>query len=176
MKKLIVFSFVFFFAGIFQISCSNKTKAISSTTSMNSEKTGEPAMTLPPCIIYKTKADYSTLVPVILSDDKMKISSYPDVTDIQKQGKNVYPVELANGFLLDNRGIGPNVAFLDITYDDYLKYTATPPAEELFKQILDADPMLEMYQCGNRYEYEEMVVELNQLIEGELFSNCKKLK
>ena len=133
-------------------------------------------MALPPCIIYKTKADYSNQVPVILSDDKMTISSYPDISDIRKQGDKVYPVALVNGFLLDNRGIGPNVAFLDITYDEYVKYSKSPGPEDLFKQILDADPLLEMYQCGNRYQYEEMVAELNQLIEAEIFSNCKKLK
>ena len=130
----------------------------------------------PPCIIYKTKADYSKQVPVMLSDDKMKILSYPDVSDIRKQGNNVYPVVLSNGFLLDNRGIGPNVAFMDITYDDFLKNLKTPSAEDLFQQILDADPLLEMYQCGNRYQYEEMVAELNQLIESDFFFKCKRLK
>jgi len=166
----------FIITGIFQISCSNRTNAISTSSSKHKEIIGEPIMASPPCIIYKTKADYSKQVPVILSDDKMKITSYPDVSDIRKQGDKVYPVVLSNGFLLDNRGIGPNVAFLDITYDEFLKNTKTPYPEDLFQQILDADPLLEMYQCGSRYQYGEMIAELNQLIEAEFFSNCKKLK
>jgi len=175
MKKLTVFSFAMLTIGISLISCSNRTQS-TSTSSDHKELAGESAMALPPCIIYRTKADYSKQVPVILSEDKTKITSYPDVSDIKKQGEKVYPEALSNGFLLDNRGIGPNVAFLDVTYDDFLNYSETPGADELFQQILDADPLLEMYQCGNRYQYEEMIAELNQLIEADKFSDCKKLK
>ena len=36
----------------------------------------------PTTFIYKTKGDYNNLVPVILSDDKTNISSYPHPKDI----------------------------------------------------------------------------------------------
>ncbi|MBN2683025.1 MAG: hypothetical protein JXR58_10995, partial [Bacteroidales bacterium] len=38
---------------------------------------------LPPIIIYKTKKDYYNNVPVILSDDKTKIVSFPDIRDLR---------------------------------------------------------------------------------------------
>ena len=173
MIKSAVFSLTICIIGIFLISCSNR---IQSTSSDFNDLAIESTMALPPCIIYKTKADYSKQVPVILSEHKTNITSYPDVSDIRKQGERVYPTALSNGFLLDNRGIGPNVAFLDITYDEFIKGTETPGADELFQQILDADPLVVMYQCGTRHQYTEMVAELNQIIETDIFSNCKKLK
>ena len=133
-------------------------------------------MALPPCIIYKTKEDYKVNVPVSLSEDKTRITSYPDVLDIKKQAGSVYPQELSGGFLLDNRGIGPDVAFLTITYDAYAKQTKTPSAEDLFQQLLDKDPLLEMYQCGNRYQYDDIIREMNQIINSGKLSDCKKIK
>src|SRR2546423_15562709 len=75
----------------------------------------------PPVLVYKTKTDYTNYVPVILSDDKTRIISYPDPKDIQ----NSAPVKLKNGYLLDNRGISKNAAFLNWTYAKYSKLPAT---------------------------------------------------
>ena len=173
MIKPALFSLILFFIGVSLISCSNR---ILSTSSDFDDLAIESMMAQHPCIIYKTKADYSKQVPVTLSEYKTNITSYPDISDIRKQGEKVYPTALSNGFLLDNRGIGPNVAFLAITYDEFIKGTETPCSDELFHQILDADPLLVMYQCRTRHQYTEMVAELNQLIETDIFSNCKKLK
>lgn len=133
-------------------------------------------MALAPCIIYKTKADYRALVPVSLSDDRSRVTSYPDVSDLRKQAESAYPVDLSGGFLLDNRGIGPNVAFLSVTYKEYESQTKTPNAGELFQQLLDKDPLLEMYQCGNRTQYSDIVRELNEVIDSGKLSDCKKIK
>lgn len=65
-----------------------------------------------PVIVYKTKSDYFNLVPVVLSDDKSKIISYPSPTDINS---SLLPTKLKNGYLIDNKGIQPNVAFLSFT-------------------------------------------------------------
>lgn len=133
-------------------------------------------MALAPCIIYKTKADYKIYVPVSLSEDKARITSYPDVTDLRTQAISAYPEELSGGFLLDNRGIGPDVAFLSITYDAYVSKAKTPNADDLFKQLLDKDPLLEMYQCGNRNQYVDIIRELNAIIDSGILSDCKKIK
>jgi len=131
---------------------------------------------LAPCIIYKTKADYSKNVPVILSDDKSKIVSYPDRKDVFYQDQLAYPTELDKGFLLDNRGIGPNVAFLDYTYAEYAALDQTPPAGELFARIIDKDPLLEMYHCGNRSDYQDITGELNRKINSGKLDDFKKLR
>ena len=87
----------------------------------------------PHCIVYKTRADYSKLVPVILSADKSKIVSYPDVKDINNNGNFPYPSPLKKGYLLDNRGIGPDVAFIRLTYEEFARLKATPPAADLYR-------------------------------------------
>lgn len=133
-------------------------------------------MALPPCIIYKTKADYLKYVPVSLSKDKTRITSYPDIKDVSVQEKSPYPEKLSDGYLLDNRGIGPDVAFLSITYEEYVSKTKTPSADDLFQQLLDKDPLLEMYQCGNRYQYDDIIRELNQIIDSGKISDCKRIK
>jgi hypothetical protein len=129
-----------------------------------------------PCIIYKTKADYSHNVPVILNDKRTGISSYPGRKDIYIKDELAYPTLLADGFLLDNRGIGPNVAFLDYTYEEYSKLEKTPSVDELMKHILDQDPLTVMYQCGNRHNYQDIENDMNKMIREGNLGSCKKLK
>ncbi len=119
----------------------------------------------PPAIVYKTKKDYFNLVPVILSDDKSKIVSYPAVSDIKIGGEYTYPTKLFNDYLLDNRGITKNVAFLSLTYEEYGKLEKTPAPEELFKKIIDNDPLMEIYKCGLKSDYKNIVEEINQMIQ-----------
>lgn len=175
MERLSVLPSLILIFSIFLVSCSQKTQP---GTGHGTDATIKPggSMALPPCIVYKTRADYSTYVPVSLSEDKSHITSYPDVKDLRLQGNAVYPILLAGGYLLDNRGIGPNAAFLEITYEAYASQTTTPSADDLFQQLLDKDPLLEMYQCGNRHQYESLVDDLNQLIDSGKLSECKKLK
>lgn len=160
--------------GLLSAACSRKSQP--SSTSSPMEPTSGLTSVLPPCIIYKTKGDYSGFVPVLLSDDRSRIVMYPDVIDIQKQGDGVFPTPLEDGFYLDNRGIGPNVAFLDITYKQFMAFPSTPSAGDLFDRILDADPLVVMYQCGTRSEMETMVEKLNGVIREGTFVSCKKLK
>jgi len=130
----------------------------------------------PPCIIYKTRNDYFTLVPVIMTDDKSAIASYPDIRDIYYNHGFSYPTVLTGGYLLDNRGIGPNVGFLSYTYESYSRLPKTPNSNELFKLIVDKEPLLEMYQCGSKNQYTDLVKTLNDIIlKGEL-SQLNRLK
>jgi hypothetical protein len=130
----------------------------------------------PEVIIYKTNKDYSTLVPVLLSKDKTTIESYPDVKDVFYKGKLAYPTLLHNDYLLDNRGINENAAFLRITYEEYSKLDKTPSAEELRNMILDDNPILEMYRCGTKTSYKEIEKELNAKIDAGDFSGFVKMK
>jgi hypothetical protein len=139
-------------------------------TSMGGSQAG------PSAIIYKTKADYYNKIPVILSEDKSKIVSYPGPRDIITKGKLAYPTKLNDGFLLDNRGINENVAFLDITYEVFSKSMKAFTSEELFEMILDDDPITEMYNCGSKYKYKEIESELNDFIEQKDFRSFKKIK
>lgn len=130
----------------------------------------------PPTIIYKTKKDYNKFVPVILSEDKSKIVSYPHPSDILVNDKFSYPTQLEKGYLLDNRGINNNVAFLSMTYEEYSKLEKAPLLEELFSMIIDKAPLVEIYNCGNRYTFKnEISVDLNKLIINNELTRCKCL-
>lgn len=129
----------------------------------------------PPTFIYKTKNDYSEFVPITLSDDKTKIASFPHPRDVHYKGKLAYPTQLEDGYLLDNRGISANVAFLDITYDEYSKLKKAPSIGSLFDMILDNDPLVELYDCGNRYQYKYEIAELNNMIENKQLARCRKV-
>jgi len=128
---------------ILSCSCPNKVKE-------QNNKTQDTVLTVgPPVIIYKTHADYYDKVPVMLSEDKSKIISFPGRKDIYYDGKLSYPTRLNNGFLLDNRGNDEHVAFLNITYEQYSVLDSTPSPEELYEMVLDKDPITEMYRCSN---------------------------
>jgi len=130
----------------------------------------------PSAIIYKTKSDYYNLVPVTLSEDRSKIIAYPHPSDLRKGDGLAKPTVLADGYLLDNRGINQNVAFLRYTYEEYSKIKDIPSIEELYMNIIDKDPLLEICNCGLKSSYKNIEEELNRLISSEkLYETCKIL-
>ena len=130
----------------------------------------------PQAIIYSTRKDYSKLVPVVLSPDKKSIASYPDIKDIYFKGTLAYPTPLHKGFLLDNRGISENVAFINMTYEQYTALAATPSAADLMKLIVDKNPLDKMYSCGPRSKFANITDELNTLIDKGDFSGFIRLR
>jgi hypothetical protein len=130
-------------------------------------------------LIYQTKADYAHLVPVLLSADGHQIVSYPAPSDVRGPGSTYpSPVLLAQGYWLDQRGIGPNVGFLRMTYAEYARLPAPPSLAALQSLLVDRDPLVKLCDCGPRAGYAtDPTAELNQLIRsGQLETRCKKLK
>ena len=156
----------FIIIGLFCASCAKQ---------ISPHKTGA-AVPGPRCIVYKTKADYTQLVPVMLSADKSMVVSYPDVKDIYINGQLAYPTQLIDGYLLDNRGIGTNVAFLKMTYEEYSRLTVTPHPGELLEMILDKDPLTAMYDCGSRTQYQNPADVMMLLIQSGELIHQKRLK
>lgn len=130
----------------------------------------------PPAIVYKTKADYYDKVPITLSEDKTRIISFPAKTDIYYKGELALPTKLNKGYLLDNRGINEDVAFLNITYEAYSRLDMTPPVELLLQMVIDDDPIIEMYNCGLRSEYDDIASELNTLIDKRKLKKFQRIK
>ena len=151
--------------------CKPGEKSTTASGEQNKPKAGIH-QSLPPVIIYKTTSDYFRNVPVILSDDKTMILSYPDVTDVYYHGELAYPSLLAGGYLLDNRGIGPGAAFLKISYEEYSRLNASPSPEWLMTMILDARPFSEMYICHCSRD----TAEINRWIRNGDWSRCTKTK
>jgi len=142
----------------------------------NKTKMVQPQYTAgPQVLVYKTGKDYSNHVPVLLSDDKTSIVSYPDPRDFKI--KYTKPTRLKNGYWLDNRGIGINVAYLKLTYAQYAALPKVPSQQELMQMIIDKDPLTELVNCGNRYAFKDVVTDLNTLIRsGQLRNVCKVVK
>ncbi len=158
--------FVITVIALFMISCGS------------SKKTGNSDFDFtagPPTLVYKTKADYSKNVPVILSEDKSMIVSYPHMSDLSYKGEMAYPKELDKGYFLDNRGITENVAFLSVTYSEYANFEELPTADELFVLIIDNDPLTELYDCGNRNQWKDPELKLNEIINKKKLKKCKKI-
>ncbi len=134
----------------------------------------EPALALAPVIIYKTKADYTHLVPITLNETGDKVVSYPAPSDLYTSGILAIPVQLDKGYLLDMRGIHPNTAFTSYTYEAYSKLDTAPTVQDLMEKIVDPDPFEEIYDCGNRSQFKNMEKDLNKLIRKK-FKGAKSL-
>ena len=131
----------------------------------------------PPAIIYKMKRDYSQNVPVLLSVDKQTIASYPHPRDLYLNGKLATPTQLQKGYWLDNRGINENVAFLKFTYEEYAAMGDAPSMQELKESILDDSPIKEMWNCGPRHRFNNIVDELNEwILTRQLDKKCTRIK
>ena len=114
-------------------------------------------------VVYKTKKNYNHIVAVTLNTDKTSIINYPDPSDIRSF--RPYPIQLKSKYLLDQRGIDSNVAFLKLSYRQYSKLKVVPePYFILSNLILDNDPILEFHVI-NQYPPNSNVKQLlNQRI------------
>lgn len=158
---------------LFQFGCSGtKQSKIKTPDNKNDKKTVEIASI--PTYIYKTRSDYYNNVPVLLSKDKKSIISFPAPEDILSDGKPTYPTRLNHGYLLDNRGININVAFLKLTYQEYSQLKSLPSPEALIEMILDNDPLTELCDCGPRVHFKDVSM-VNEMINNN-FKKCKRLK
>jgi len=175
MKKVSVILFTLVL-GIFliHISCSS-TKKNATGSDSGDKQGGSVSVPGPPAIVYKTKKDYYKHVPVTLSEDKSKIIAFPAQSDLKVNGKYTYPTRLSSGYLLDNRGVGKNTAFLRFTYDDYYTMDNIPTPERLMNYIIDDDPFTELYDCGRKSDYDNPVEMLNRKIESGDISGCRNL-
>lgn len=180
MRKINAILMIFVFSGL-MFGCKCKEKLTIKTESeqisitgkkMNSEIISSEA--LPHIIIYKTKKDYSKQVPVLMDKDKNEIISYPAPTDLKNGGDYALPTLLSKGYLLDNRGIGPDVAFLDLTYEQYSLLKEAPDKKYLMSKIIERNPLTEMWDCGIRTETKPDLQKLNELIINN-FPDCKKI-
>lgn len=160
------------------------TKSVEATTAANTLEVQRDEPIAPPkpdvvgvasprVFIYKTKADYANLVPVILNDAKTEIESYPDPVDVRHKP---VPTPLRDGWLLDNRGISMNVAFTSYTYDEYAALKRAPACDELMQRIVDNNPLTEAYICAPRHTYgDDLADKLNKVIANG-FQGCRKAK
>ncbi len=134
-------------------------------------------MAMPQILVYKTRANYNKLVPVLLSPDKKRIISYPAPGDVTGGASGFEPVQLHKGYLLDKMGVAWNTAFLKYTYEEYAKLKTLPSEEEMYKMIVDKDPLVSLYDCGRREPINNLVHKFNDMIdEGKIKKKCQPIK
>lgn len=162
MKKISLYLVLF----IVSVGCSSQQQQLVS-----------PAFTPgPPTYVYKTTADFSDKVPVGLSENGQTIVSFPHPGDLLKGEVLALPTQLAKGYWLDNRGIAPNTAFIDMTYEQYSKLPTPPSVDSLMKMVIDPHPFKVLYNCGNRNTFENAAQQINALITNrQLKKRCKKI-
>ena len=161
---------------IFSLGCNTNSKVVQSASDKSDEFVPDFAAGVP-VMVYKTKADYNKLVPVILSDDKTTIVSYPHPNDIRSGNSFQFPDPLHDGYLLDNRGIGKNVAFLKLSYEEYANLESVPDLKQLFELIIDKDPLTELCNCGLKTAFTDEQAQLNELIDAnKMRKSCKVIK
>jgi hypothetical protein len=137
---------------------------------------GQVSYTGEQAIVYKTWKDYRRNVPVTLNAARTEIIAYPAPGDLYRNGQLAYPSRLSEGFLLDNRGISPNSAFLSLTYEEYAKLAAAPPLSEMMGLIEDKEPFVAIYNLGNRSSYKNEITELNSIISKGRLGRFKRVK
>jgi hypothetical protein len=128
-------------------------------------------------IVYKTTKNYADCIPIQLNDDGTKVISYPSPEDIFTDGQLAKPIALKKGYWLDRRGITKNTAFVNYTYEAYSKLIEAPSPEILFSKIIDKNPIIELYNCGDKTTtVNELIVSLNQTIKNNELKNCTCIK
>ena len=173
-KSGILFLTILFATSYVLYSCSSSRKNQTQSTK-GDEMQGTIGVPGPPVIVYKTKQDYFDHVPVTLSEDKSKIVAYPAPSDIKRNGQYTLPTRLSDGYLLDNRGISKNTAFLRFTYEDYYTMDNIPTAERLMNYVIDDNPFIEMYDCGKKGDFDNVEEQLNRKIENGEITEYKNL-
>lgn len=147
-------------------SCDSSKRTVNTDASMSSA----------PVMVYKTSSDYFYNVPITLSEDKSRIVSYPHPIDLLVGYNYATPTRLKNGYLLDNRGINSNVAFLRLTYEEYVKLESVLPLEELKSMVKDDNPLTELYFCGYKSGFNNLEKQLNRKILRGKLDEFERLK
>lgn len=174
--KFIITIILFSIAGC--VTNNKSTNKASDKTKANTETEFSPQFTAgPPTIVYKTSSNYNNLVPILLSDDKTQIVSYPHPSDLKNGVTYLIPTYLNEGYLLDNKGINKDIAFLKLTYEEYSRLPNAPTLNELYNLIIDKNPLTEMCDCGNKNAFINIESQLNSLINNKVLrTKCKIIK
>ncbi len=160
-------------------SCSTSSKGDASSNDLEQSTKKAPGLLIErePTTIYKADESYYDKVSILLSDDKSRIVSYPHPTDVFYKGKLALPTKLKKGYYLDNRGVNGNTAFLNISFAKYAQLKSVPSLAKFNEMIIDKDPIIELYRCGDRTLLKNEVEELNHMIEKNLLEDqCQRIK
>ncbi len=104
---------------------------------------GSTHSALPQAVVYKMNGDYADCVPVTVSADGSTIVSYPAPTDLTSEST---PLRVADGYLLDRRGVNANTRFLRLTYDQYRALPQAPSLEQIKADIIPDARVVDLHR------------------------------
>lgn len=87
---------------------------------------------LPNATAFRMSGDYANNVAITLSKDG-ELLYYPAPTDITADSE---PIDLGNGWWLNNQGLGPNSVFTKYTFAEYASLPEVPTHEQLKNSII----------------------------------------
>lgn len=87
---------------------------------------------LPNATAFRMSGDYSNNVAVTLGPDG-ELIYFPAPTDITADSE---PVELCDGWWLNNQGLGPNSVFTKYTFAEYASLPEVPSVEQIKLSII----------------------------------------
>lgn len=117
---------------------------------------------VPRAVVYKTNGDYNFNVPIQVTPDGTTVISFPAPSDLST---DAMPLPLANGFLLDRRGVSSDTRFTSYTYSQYAAMQQPPTTDELLKAIIPNATITELVQLPmSASEAVADTTEVNKLI------------
>lgn len=87
---------------------------------------------MPKAVAYRMSGDYADRVPITLAPDGT-LQSYPAPRDLSAASM---PVELADGWWLDRRGVGTGSVFTRYTYSEYEALDRAPDPANLLESVI----------------------------------------
>ncbi|MCH5223455.1 MAG: hypothetical protein J1E82_05385 [Muribaculaceae bacterium] len=87
---------------------------------------------IPNATAFRMSGDYANNVAITLNNNG-EIIYFPAPTDITADSK---PIQLANGWWLNNQGFGQNSVFTTYTFAEYAELPAVPTPEQLKNAII----------------------------------------
>lgn len=101
---------------------------------------GTPA-DMPRALLYRTNGDFNDNVAITLGADGLP-ASYPAPGDV---GAFCEPVPMADGWLLDRRGISAASVFTRYTYAQYAALPCAPSLRQLADSVIPGARVTETY-------------------------------
>lgn len=130
-----------------------------------------PAKMVAKVHIYKTNGDYDNNVPVTLDASRTGVVAFPAPSDLSAAST---PVKLADGYLLDRRGVGANTAFTRYTYPEYEAMAQPPTTDELLRAVIPDARVTEVVEMPFSVGTGDEVNKCNELISAGL-PGCKRI-
>ena len=87
---------------------------------------------MPKASIYRMSGDCPELVPVNVAPSGDELISYPAPSDLLPGSE---PLQLADGWWLDRRGISKNTRFTTYTYSQYRNLTEAPAPGQILQNL-----------------------------------------